>query len=287
MSRITTYAVVSSLAANDVFIIDGPNGTKTITANNASEALVERFCAKNPYNRRNVYRPLNLGTSFTAEQQAALSGSNPTFAGLYIGSYWTINGHRYTIADFDYWFNKYDKIASATETSTQAENNHHVVLIADFGTSQKMNDTNTTEGAYLGSKMYTENLSEHRTAVAADWGDHVMTHRESFSNAVTDGVPSAHEWVDSTVDLMNECMVYGGYRHSPFPANVINHDHYTVDRDQLALFRLKPDYLGRVGFWLRDVVSASCFALANGTGYAGASTASYATYVRSAFAIKA
>ena len=86
---------------------------------------------------------------------------------------------------------------------------------------------------------------------------------------------------------MNEPMVYGHYAFSPFPVNGYNHDHYTFDRDQLAIFKLNPGFLRTFNGWLRDVVSASYFAFANRYGNANANLASTPATVRPAFAIKA
>jgi hypothetical protein len=260
-----------------------------MTIDNLAVQTIEYFCRDNKrYTKRMIYRETDLGTTFTSDQNAALAGSNPTFAKMYVGSYWTINGHQYRIADFDYWYNKYDKLKSAENTDTEAENVHHIVLVPVFThTGQKMNDTNTTDGAYLGSKMYTENMNEVRQIIEEDWGSHIVTHREVFSNAVTDGVPSAHIWTDSRIDLMNEPMVYGHYAFSPFPVNGYNHDHYTIDRDQLAIFRLNPTFLRTCNGWLRDVSSASSFAGAYYYGTAYYTNANNTLTVRPAFAIKA
>lgn len=86
---------------------------------------------------------------------------------------------------------------------------------------------------------------------------------------------------------MNEPMVYGSYIHSPFIVNGYNHDHYTIDRDQLAIFRLNPRFLKIFNGWLRDVTSASSFADVIGYGYGDSYNASYSSGVRPAFAIKA
>lgn len=291
MGKITSYPNATTFdSGSDVIIKDGTNGTKKMTIDNLAIQTAEYFSrpAANRYSRRNIYREVNLGTTFTSDQNAALAGSSPTFANMYVGSYWMINGHQYQIADFDYWYNKYDKLKSAENTDTEAENVHHIVLLPAFThTSQKMNDTNTTDGAYLGSKMYTENMNEVRQIIEEDWGSHIVTHREIFSNAVTDGVSSAHIWTDSRIDLMNEPMVYGHYAFSPFPVNGYNHDHYTIDRDQLAIFRLNPAFLRSWNGWLRDVVSASDFAYAYGNGGAYCRSASGPYAVRPAFAIKA
>jgi hypothetical protein len=73
-----------------------------------------------------------------------------------------------------------------------------------------MNTSNVTTGGYIGSAMYTSNLASAKTTINNAFGSaHILSHREVFTNAVTNGYGSSGAWVDSTVDLMNELMVYG------------------------------------------------------------------------------
>lgn len=160
-------------------------------------------------------------------------------------------------------------------------------MIAMSPGTAKMNDTATTEGAYLGSKMYTEILAPIRETIAEDFGNLVVYHRECFSNAVDPEthVPSNHIWVDSYADLLNEAMVYGAFVHSPTVTNGYNRDHITIDREQLALFRLNPNAFGRTSVWLRDVITSSYFAAVNAAGNAYYYGANYMNSVCPAFAL--
>lgn len=284
MSKITEYTSVTRFDANDILIKDGSAGTKTIKASDAAKefaGLVSKI------QHRNVYRGKNLGTEITEAQQAAIH--NATFDDLFIGDYWTINGNKYVIADMNYWKGRYDKLtAGEGEDPILSVDKNHLVMIAMSAGTAKMNDTATTEGAYLGSKMYTENLAPVRETIAEDFGNLVVYHRECFSNAVDPEthVPSNHIWVDSYADLLNEAMVYGAFVHSPTVANGYNHDHITIDREQLALFRLNPNMFGRVTVWLRDVVTSSYFAYVAAYGYAHCLHAADAAFnVRPAFAL--
>ena len=280
MSKITSYETVTRFDANDVLLKDGTNGTKTIKALDAAKEFAGLVSA---IQHRNVYRGKNLGTAITEAQQAAIH--NATFDDLFIGDYWTINGHKYVIADMNYWKGRYDKLtADESENPILSVDKNHLVMIAMSPETAKMNDTNTTEGAYLGSKMYTENLPPIRETIAEDFGDLVVYHREIFSNAVDPEthVPSNHIWVDSYADLLNEAMVYGGFVHSPTVTNGYNHDHITIDREQLALFRLNPNAFGRISVWLRDVIPSSSFAFVNAYGYASYNPANATNGVRPA-----
>ena len=223
-----------------------------------------------------IYRGKNLGTALTAAQSAAIRDGS--FKDLYIGDYWTINGTVYRIADFDYFLR-----AGDTECTT-----HHAIIVPDENMdSQKMNDSNVTTGAYVGSKMYTTNMATAKAKIKADFGSaHILAHREYLANAVSNGKQSAGAWYDSEIELMTESMVYGAPHFAPacdgstVPAN------YTIGCKQLNLFRHRPDLISnRQTYWLRDVVSAALFAFVANHGACSSGGASSASGVRPAFPI--
>lgn len=218
-----------------------------------------------------VYRGKALGTSVTSEQWAAIKAG--TFKNLYLGDYWSINGVGYIIAAFDYWLN----------TGDTACNTHHAVVIPRSQLyTYKFNPTNTTEGGYVGSDLYKNGLTQAKTTFNTAFGSaHILNHREYLVNAVTNGKPTGSDWYDSTVDLMNENMVYGGRQFSPMPDGSDPWNtcrNYTVDKSQLPLFRLAPwmSFVRDQWCWLRDVVSAATFADCYGNGDADCSYASNA-----------
>ena len=228
-----------------------------------------------------IYRGKNLGTSVTAAQWASIKAG--TFDDMFIGDYWVINGITWRIAAFDYYLN-------CGDTNTTAQ---HVVIVPDSNlASCKMNDTNITTGAYIGSDYYTGNNSNTGRATAqtainnAFGAAHILSHREYLQNAVSNGRQSAGAWYDSTFELMNEHMVYGGkvFEATSDGTNIPNV--YTIDKSQLPLFALEPSRItNRAGWWLRSVVSATYFALVDGAGGAGDGGASASFGVRPAFAI--
>ena len=226
-----------------------------------------------------IYRGKYLGAEVTQAQYAAIDAG--TFEDLYIGDYWTINNVNWRIAAFDYLLNTGD---TGKECTT-----HHVVIVPDTCLyNAAMNNSDTTSGAYVGSKMYTTNLAQAKTIVNNAFGSaHVLNHREFLPNAVTNGYTSGSAWCNSSVDLMNEQMVYGCRAFS----NVINgtaipHVH-TINKGQLPLFALAPSFIcNRANWWLRDVVSASHFALVAGDGICDAiNPSNYRIDVRPAFGI--
>lgn len=278
MSRITEYTAVDQFDAGDVLLKDGTGGTKIITAVNAARDFGNMLGA---YTHRNIYGGRVFNGLPTSDQLAAIH--NGTFDDLYPGDVFVVNQNRYVVADLDYYKGRYD---SLTAEGSTAKDLHHLVMIMTSGmtpATSNMNETSTTEGAYVNSLMYTETLPAIQEQIEEDFGSLVMTHRQSFSNATTDGVPTNRAWYDCKVNLMNEVNFYGCYHHSPSPAGVINHDHLTIDREQFALLKLNPNYFGRNGIWLRDVVSARYFASASGGGYAYYDNASSGGIVRPVF----
>ncbi len=60
------------------------------------------------------------------------------------------------------------------------------------------------------------------------FGSLVLTHKDIFVNAVTNGHPSGVTWVDSDVELMNEIMVYGTFVHAAVNEGTIVPSNYTT-----------------------------------------------------------
>ncbi len=224
-----------------------------------------------------IYRGKNLGTSVTAEQYAAIAAG--TFDDLYIGDYWVINGVTWRIAAFDYY----------RATGDTSCDEHHVTIVPDSWLYlARMNEANTTAGAYVGSEMYTTNLEQAKTIINTAFGSaHILTHRQHLQNAVTSGRPSGGAWYDSQVELMTEQNVYGCKIFGSMPDGSTVIDNYTVDKSQYPLFAYEPSMISnREYFWLRDVVSAADFASVYLSGYANYNLASITRGVRPAFSIK-
>ena len=280
--KVTELTQVTTPASGNLIPIHDGTALKSITFQNLAdkvnepvEQLVAPLLFNNAGSHNAVYRGKNLGTAVTAAQYAAISAG--TFDDLYIGDYWVINGVNWRIAAFDYYLNCGD-----TNCTT-----HHAVIVPDTCLySHVMNDSNTTEGGYVGSKMYTEGLAQAKETIKAAFSGHVLSHRIYLTNAVSNGYASAGAWCDSEVDLMNEQMVYGTGIFSPVSTGSAVPENYRVEKSQLPLFQHDPSRIcNRVTWWLRDVITASYFALVGLNGDAGSDTAGDSLGVRPAFCI--
>ena len=213
-----------------------------------------------------IYRGKNLGTTITDEQLANIA--NGTFRDLFIGDYWTINNVKYMIADFDYMYNVGDTPLTK----------HHIVVVPERNMyNHVMNDTNTTEGGYVASKMYTEGLDNALASFKGAFGEsHVLTYKNLLTNAVGNGIPTNWSWQSRQIDLMSESMVYGqvAWRKNGYDVG--------CQKSQLSLFKQRHDMIqvGRVWYWLRDVCSAPYFAYVYGSGDASYANASLSGGVR-------
>ena len=270
-------------------IHDG-TGLKKITFANfrakaveGTEAKIAPLLFNNAGAHNAIYRGKSLGSTVTTAQYAAIKAG--TFDDLYIGDYWTIGGVNYRIAAFDYYLNSGD-----TNCTT-----HHVVIVPDTCLyNAQMHNTssggwengaaNTTAGGYVGSDMYKSNLEQAKTTIKSAFSGHVLKHRIYLTNAVANGRASGGAWCDSEVDLMCEQMVYGSGIFSPVSDGSNVPANYRVEKSQLPLFQHEPSRIcNRATWWLRDVITASDFALVGDNGNASYNNASNSLGVRPVF----
>lgn len=284
IKKITELVEAQELKIEDILpFVDSANGeTKKVQI----DKLLNVIIPKNAGAHNGIYRGKDITSKFydgTLSQQIA----DQTFDDIFIGDYiiGKVSKRKYLVADINYRLHCGD-----TECKTP-----HILMIPEriLGTA-KMNDTNITTGAYIGSKMYTEYLAPFKTVIQNDFEvGHILQHKNYFANAVTNGYESAGAWVDSTIELMNEIMVYGSNIFHNITNGTNIPTNHTIDKAQLSLFKLDKSKIialndagERYWYWLRDVVSSSTFANVYYFGGANLSGASSACGVRPAFLIK-
>lgn len=273
-------AAVASMNANfanlaQVATINALQTTaKTVVG--AINELNSKSVGNNAGGHNSIFRGKNLGSSVSPSQWSAIQSAS--FDDIFVGDYWTIGGVNWRIAALDYFYN----------TGDTALTKHHAVIVPDTQLyTANMNDTNTTEGAYVNSKMRTENLEQAKTTINNAFGSsHVLSHRIYLSNATSNGRASEGAWIDSTVDLMCEHMVYGNGVFSPVSDGSSIPNNYRIGKSQLPLFVFRPDLISnRQWYWLRDVISSADFAIVYSDGNANYYNASGVGGVRPFFLI--
>lgn len=221
-----------------------------------------------------IYRGKNLGTQFTAEMSANIK--NGTFKDMYCGDYLVINGTTYRFMDFDYLY----------KTGNTSLDTHHILVVPDAPMySHVMNDTNTTEGGYVGSKMYKSGLDQALAKIKVDFGEaHIVTYRNLLVNTVSNGAPSNWAWYPRQIDLMNEEMVYGTRAWSQASQNGFDTG---TNKSQLAAFQHNHSLISscRSWYWLRAVRSSASFCHVGSDGGASGGSASGSAGVRPCFLI--
>ena len=254
---------------------DSAENTRAMAAESAIATSVTNITPLSNAGSHNLYRGKYLGTAVTDAQYTAIS--NGTFTDLFVGDYWTIGGVNWVIAGFDYYANCGDNAVLG----------HHAVIVPATNLySAKMNDSNVTTGAYVGSAMYTTNLASAKTTISGIFGTHLKTHRILLQNAMSNGYPSGGIRTDSTVDLMSEVMVYGTHHFSSMANGSTIPYEYECEDSQLPLMaQNKASIHTRQDYWLRDAVSANCFAYVHVDGFCACANASYSFGVRPAFCI--
>lgn len=322
--KITDYEKVQALAASNIFLLDGPNGTKTIAADALAKALIGLLSSKDFIGGVNLSEltqinelvsgnKLLVGTTdgnkaIAAEDAlfAMLDGFAPVelrrvlFRGKNLGTALTAvqkaaikDGSFKGMFLGDYWSigGRIWRIVDMDywyNCGDTAFTSHHLVIMPDEALyNAQMNTTNVTTGGYVGSAMYKSNLANAKTIVNAAFQGSVLTHREYLCNAVANGRPSGGAWFDSSIELPNEPMMYGHPHFSPTSDGSTVPSIYTISKTQLALFMVCPRFIVNRSYnqWLRDVVSSAGFAFVYSYGAADFATASNSRGVRPVFPV--
>lgn len=254
---------------------------KDITAYYKDGSLWDRLNGTNGYK---LCDDIFVGDYF--QMNRAISAYNQDQTYQMTGSDWV------TIAGIDTMWGNGDNITMAY---------HHLVMVPGkgFGGTQhfgrsRMNPSNTTEGGYVGSEMYTTTIgavvTEGSTATTAtinqqlyaEFGSHLKTTRELLSNSINatgsnrfgadSGCTNNWGWYDCQAVLMSEVEVYGSVVWASGGYDIGNAN------VQLPLFANNTSALNNrsAWYWLKSIASATYFCDSNYYGlssYSGAGLA--------------
>lgn len=196
---------------------------------------------------RNTYRGKNLGSTFTQEQKAAIK--NGTFDDLYVGDYWENDGHKWVIADINYWKNN---------TETLGEN--HIVVVPSKSLYYRAAEPSgsATKGV-INSDLYTNGLTSAKNMIQSFFGSSNMyEHNVIYVTSINTGQYASVIGQNSVIDVMNQIMVFGSWVNIPISTNSTRSYMDTYDTKQLALFALNPNAICSTDdqYWLRDLYYA-------------------------------
>ena len=191
--------------------------------------------------------------------------SSGEFDDLFVGDYIIVNNITWRIAGFDIHLNKGDNVLRT----------HHAVIVPDNSlTSGAMNSEGSTEGGYVASLVYQNDLPTVLTNyITPVFGNHAIEYRASLTNGINptgynrtgknDGCSDSYDLYSRKLDLMDECEVYGSAIWSS--SGLDCGSAYT----QLPLFALAPQYILSDGpYWLKDVSTSHSYASVNAVGMA-------------------
>lgn len=241
---------------------DADAGKFAATAEMVEQAVSVFMAGFSPEMHRNIFRGRCLGESITAGQLAVIRDGS--FADLYVGDYWEINGTKYRIADINYWRN-------VGYPESEKVQKPHILIVPDtvLGSGQ-MHTSNSTYGGYRNSEMKSTRLNNIAKTLPDTFKSLLLTHR-MFSDGA---------WINASVDLMSEVMVHGTYICTD------NSNKQTSDTQQLALFRLAPELktIG-VNYWLRNVAGSQTYTLISQYGDDSSDMATSTYGIRPVFAV--
>lgn len=273
--KISEYPSVYELSNDNVFIIDGSNGTKKIAASDLRYALFNGL----PSMHRKIYRGKNLGSTFTTEQKTAVQDG--TFDDLWLGDYWTIGAYDYIIADMDYFYKE-----GETESANALES-HHLLMIPrnSMGKSRYVSSGQTDGNGYgYANSLARSSLTSIRSTITNAFGSNVLTFKMLLVSKVDNNWKQTTKFYDCQAELLTEAMCFGAAFESQMFGNDRGAENVSdLNARQLALFDCDPSFLKlsttdpnayKGKYWLQDTASNNGYCFVTENGRPGAATVS-------------
>lgn len=257
MVRINEYPKVGIVGGNDAFVIEtGTAGTMQLPAGDALYKLIDA-AGMVPLHAM-VPRGKNLGTSFTADQKAAIQSG--TFKDIWLGDYWVINGKKLRVVDIDYF---YHELTSPLRT-------HHIVVMPDdpVGTEPLL-DTNDVATNGLLNSYYRRVVEPKINADAGYWFgaanivQHVVHYTSSYDanwkrwNVSKITVKTALPMVEQLGGSCNQSAVYDGESFSVRQFKLFEIDKNLAVANELASWKYtRTDSNVGPGYFLGTVMAS-------------------------------
>lgn len=250
--KITEYPSVTDLTDDNVFLLDGSNGTKKIAKPDLVYALFDSI----PEMHKNIFREKNLGSTYTSAQKQDIY--NGTFHDMWVGDYWEINGLKWRIVDFDYF--------GIGGDSGGESGQHHMVIMCDK-IIQVVDHycTNGTKPPYSQSNIYGAQGRDKylNDRVPSTFKSNLYSHSEVICSGVG-GHGEASSWNEATNIIQNPTAAQIFGIHAPFALTTDTQipQHQSNGIQQFALMRMSRRFTTvdgqgsgisqNVGYALRD-----------------------------------
>ena len=236
--KITEYPKVTDLVDDNVFLLDGPSGTKTLTRKDFIYSLLDGV----PEMHRNIFRGKNLGATYTADQKAAVY--NGTFHDIWVGDYWEVDGHKWRIVDINY----FRRSEHFTDSGPASDN--HLTLMADdvVYNLDKVADENT-KPAYVNTKAYSTGRDEYYNTLVPDIfrADEALRYDQADIICIAignNGEAKTWQLESSPIENPTHMQMFGSM--NPYTLNVrdqIPQNQTNGYMTQFALMRLAPKFI--------------------------------------------
>ena len=240
--KFAEYPADTIFAPTDILLKDGATGTKKVVGSDLPYAIFDGV----PMMHNNIYRGVNLGSSYTAAQRNAVSSG--TFTGLWIGDYWTIGGIQWIIVDFDYWGGTTHHLLVMPRTG-HYQGPVHPDLVAATGIRKTALMSNAVTPGTNSFQSLFNNLGFSHTIISRlGWNTEL-------------GLPTSAVDIQTVADVLSQGMVIGSNPINSEPTRPHGMFLKTNDSRQLSYFRMggkMPLTSGQVS-WLSDQTAAYYF----------------------------
>lgn len=281
-NRNSSIGTMSALTTSDkTSLVAAVNEVDDIAVANAAKVTI--LVANG--NWRTGLRFKNLGTSFTQAQQSKLVAGD--YTDFWNGDYWVINGVTWRIVDNSGWGRRRGDTNFDSESLVIFPDSNLVgaeAYLIDGGSSSSNTDTHGYANCgYRTDEKSGKGRTQCKTLCQNAFGStHIASRKELMSTSRGTGGALGSGWQSADVELPSEVNIYG---HSSWGCGLDSSAYgpsYNIGSSwgQWMLFKLAP-YMAinrNYNYWLRDIHSASNFALVSDNGGAACNTPS-ATHV--------
>lgn len=240
---------------------------KAFISSDGLEKLVENIKNSSgggsiPYTNHNGgIRGKNLGSTFTAEQKAAIADGS--FNDIYVGDYWEIDEIKYVIVEIDYYYN-YGRPTATTD--------HHVIVLPDKVLSSQGYQIDSNY--YGASSIYTTQLPSIAQTLETKFGQYIIDQPYVLHDSSGDAF-----WGHGKCILASFTQFQGYNQFIP-----IGKEQHKAS--QFSYFRYKSDLIASdQRNWLRDANGTGDFGFAAVEGSIGLSIKTGQYYLRPYFAL--